>query len=255
MDSSEDAKFVTKNILKDDLASWYAGYATTVIRRHRVEESNIEVDDARWIMRSVFFATNKALVLTDEDSLAAEIPSQTSRVTAGERIARFAPAIYQYVLWFMVLFGSMMLMTGTIEEKSTKLVEVLLSNVDASQLMDGKITGSCVYVAHGSFSMAYFPLESQLFLVLRLFLRCYPRTWDSIFFSVIFNPIYVLNFVIFLFIGFVFYGYLFSAVGSVCTSIRDSQVLSAPVTIVLVVPIMLIVPLAMDPYPDHSLQH
>lgn len=245
VDTSTDAKFVTKNILKNDVASWYSNYATSAVRAKRVAATNVQEDDAQWIMQRVSFATNKAI---SPDDLAAgqdgvDRPS-TEEVTAGEQIARFAPAIYQYILWFMVFMGSMMLMTGTVEEKSTKLVEVLLSNADAGQLMDGKligITATLLTVVGVWISFIAVPVTLGLFALPQV------SFLDVDIIGAIFKPAYVVNFVIFLALGFVFFGYLFSAVGSACASIRDAQVFSTPITILLIVPVMLMVPLAMDP--------
>lgn len=244
VESSSEAKFVTKNILKNDVAAWYSNFATSVIRAKRVAAINVQEDDAQWIMQRVSFTTNKA-VSPDDLADGADLGQPvTEEVTAGEQIARFAPAVYQYILWFMVFMGSMMLMTGTVEEKSTKLVEVLLSNADAGQLMDGKllgITATLLTVIGVWTSFIALPLALGLF--------AFPQFsfLDIDIISAIFKPAYVVNFVIFLSLGFVFFGYLFSAVGSACASIRDAQVFSTPITIILIVPVMLMVPLAMDP--------
>lgn len=244
--TTENAKFVTKNFLKSDVAGWYGNYATQVVRRHRVEQANIPEADAQWVVQRVSFVTNRT-VTQDQTAASGREPGseiETESVSVDEVVTRFAPAVYQYVLWFMVFFGSVMLMTGTVEEKSTKLVEVLLSNADASQLMDGKLLGiaSTMLTVIGVW-LALIGVPVLLGAVaLPSFL---PFEIDII--GAVFKPVYVFNFIVFLVLGFMFFGYLFSAVGSVCTSIRDAQTLSAPVSVVLVIPVMLIVPLAMDP--------
>lgn len=244
--STENAKFVTKNFLKSDVAGWYEGFATQVVRRYRVEQANIPEADAQWVVQRVSFVTNKTVTQGQSSAEGGATGSEidTESVSVDEVVTRFAPAVYQYVLWFMVFFGSVMLMTGTVEEKSTKLVEVLLSNADASQLMDGKLLGiaSTMLTVIGVWLVLIGTPVLLGALALPAFL---PIEIDII--GAVFKPVYVFNFIVFLVLGFMFFGYLFSAVGSVCTSIRDAQTLSAPVSVVLVVPVMLIVPLAMDP--------
>ena len=59
--TTENAKFVTKNFLKSDVASWYGNYATQVVRRHRVEQANIPAADAQWVVQHVSFVTNRTV--------------------------------------------------------------------------------------------------------------------------------------------------------------------------------------------------
>ncbi|MCY3884689.1 MAG: ABC transporter permease [Gammaproteobacteria bacterium] len=244
--TSENARFVTKNFLKADVAGWYENFATNVVRRYRVAEANIPEADAQWVVQPVSFAMNKTVTQDQPTADGSESGSEieTESVSADAVISRFAPAVYQYVLWFMVFFGSVMLMTGTVEEKSTKLVEVLLSNADAGQLMDGKLLGiaATMLTVIGVWLVL---IGTPVLLGAVALPAVLPFEIDIV--GAVFKPVYVLNFIVFLVMGFMFFGYLFSAVGSVCTSIRDAQTLSAPISVVLIVPVMLIVPLAMDP--------
>lgn len=244
--TSENARFVTKNFLKGDIASWYENFATSVVRRHRVAQANIPEADAQWVVQRVAFKMNKTVAQEQPSHERADSDTgiETEDISTDEIISRFAPAVYQYILWFMVFFGSVMLMTGTVEEKSTKLVEVLLSNADASQLMDGKLLGIALTML--TVIGVWLVLIGTPVLLLASAIPTYlPFQIDII--GAVFKPEYIFNFFIFLVLGFMFFGYLFSAVGSVCNSIRDAQTLSAPVSVVLIVPVMLIVPLAMDP--------
>ena len=211
-------KFVTKNILKDDLSNWYERHVTNVVRRHRVDSVNIDEEDARWIMSWVNFQTNRAVDPGDQqdaaDSDAEDSDgSQIEEVTGLERIGRFVPALYQYVLWFTVFLCAQMLLQGTVEEKSSKLVEVLLSNTDADHLLEVKIVGilATVLTVVGVWVG---------FAAIPIFLSPMLSIIDPQIIGSVFNPVYVSNFVLYFVLGFLFYGYLFSAIGSCCSTIR-----------------------------------
>ncbi len=244
VNSYQGAQFVTSEILDtSDISDWYGSYANTVVQQKRSEIANIDAETAAWITQRVYFNPSKPIDGTDPDSAGSEEFSLLE--TAG----RFIPAIYQYVLWFMVLIGSTMLMTNTIEEKSSKLVEVLLSDMDANLLMDGKLLGSALILL--TVIGCWLTLPTLLFGFgggsLLLFNPTMAEIVNMELLGTIFKPIYLVNFVIFLVMGFAFYGYLLSAVGAVCENVRDAQVLSTPITLFLVVPMLLIVPLALNP--------
>ena len=252
--SNEGAKFVTKNILKDDLADWYENFATRVIQNKRFAESNISRETAVKLLQRASFRTSRAVapsVSTPRPSTSAGTPTSselTEEVTVWETVGEFAPAIYQYILWFLVFIGATILMTNTVEEKSTKLVEVLLSNLDPAQLMDGKLLGSALTLLT-VVGLWIFLLSLPMTLgsgALVVFAPQIGEFLSSGALNSIFNPLYVVNFVIFFILGFAFYGYALSAMGAVCSNIREAQLMSTPINLIIIVPLIFMVPIALD---------
>lgn len=253
--SSENAKFVTEKILKQDLANWYERFATRVIQNKKFAESNISRETAMWLLQRASFRTSRAIASSRDsrtDSTAGTASSAgeetTKEVTAWEAAGEFAPIVYQYILWFLVFIGATVLMTNTVEEKSTKLVEVLLSDLDPVELMDGKLLGSALTlltvvglwiflislpVMMGSGAVIAFLPQAEEFL-------------ESGVLNSIFNPLHVINFVIFFVLGFSFYGYSLSALGSVCSNIREAQMMATPINLIAIVPLILMFPIALD---------
>ena len=251
--SNENAKYVTENILKQDLANWYENFATRVIQNNKFAESDISRETAIWLLQRASFQTSKAIVpSTDASSRTSTTPSSTTEttkeVTVWEAVGEFAPAVYQYILWFLVFIGATILMTNTVEEKSTKLVEVLLSDLDSVQLMDGKLLGSALTLLT-VVGLWIFLISLPITLgssAIVVFLPQVGEFLESGALSLIFNPLYVINFVIFFVLGFAFYGYSLSALGSVCSNIREAQIMATPINIVAIVPLVLMIPIALD---------
>ena len=253
VNSNENAKFVTENILKQDLANWFESFATRVIQNKKFAESDISRETALWLLQRASFQTSKAVEpprdsagRTSSTPLAAG--DATKEVTVWETVGEFAPAVYQYILWFLVFIGATILMTNTVEEKSTKLVEVLLSDLDSVQLMDGKLLGSALTlltVVGLWISLISLPiiLGSN---VAASFLPQVGEFLQSGALSSIFNPLFVINFMIFFVLGFAFYGYSLSALGSVCSNVREAQMMATPINLVAIVPLVLMVPIALD---------
>ena len=63
-------------------------------------------------------------------------------VDTQDKVRQWAPVAFVYFLWIAVFTIAQMLLTNTIEEKSNRILEVLLSSVSPVQLMAGKIAAS-----------------------------------------------------------------------------------------------------------------
>src|SRR5262249_62112875 len=59
----------------------------------------------------------------------------------ADTLSQWAPVAFVYLLWISIFSITQMLLTNTVDEKSNKLVEVLLSSISPLDLMGGKILG------------------------------------------------------------------------------------------------------------------
>ena len=123
------------------------------------------------------------------------------------------------------------MLTTTVEEKSNRVIEVLLSAVSPMQLMGGKLVGHMgvaflamsLYLGLGLVVLASFSLFGLLDLTLILYL------------------------VIFFLIAFFTLGSLMMAVGSAVNDMREAQAMQAPLIIVVMLPWLLWMPILRDP--------
>src|SRR5262249_1877130 len=92
----------------------------------------------------------RGLTTEEAKSLQLEFTFKESSVTStGEEKAinraevagKWAPAGFVYALWIAGFTAAQMLLTNTVEEKSNRLIEVLLSSISPMQLMAGKVLG------------------------------------------------------------------------------------------------------------------
>ena len=123
------------------------------------------------------------------------------------------------------------MLTNTIEEKSTRVVEVLLSAVSPMELMTGKILGQmcvgfivlAIYAAMGAGAMISFAAIGLLDVRLLFFL------------------------VLFYFLAYPCIAALMGAIGAAVNDIREAQSLMTPVMLVIMVPWLLWLPITRDP--------
>ena len=163
------------------------------------------------------------------------VPSTT--VTAGGEkqtnpfINIFLPMACMGLLLMTSMTGAQYLLTTTVEEKSSRVVEVLLSAVSPMQLMTGKILGQmavgflmlAVYAGSGLVVLALYAMLNVMNLSLLVYLGVF----------------YVLSY--FLIASFM------AAVGSAVNEMREAQTLMAPAMLVIMIPWLLWFPITRDP--------
>ncbi|HSW39148.1 MAG TPA: ABC transporter permease [Acidobacteriota bacterium] len=141
------------------------------------------------------------------------------------------PIAFGLLLFLGVMGGGGQLLTTMVEEKSSRVVEVLLSAVTPMELMAGKLLGQmgagmlgmCVYLAMGIVMLSFYALLNML---------------D---YSLIF---YLLLFFI---ITYLVMGSLMMAAGAAVNDMKEAQGLLAPLTILFVIPWILWMPISADP--------
>lgn len=139
-----------------------------------------------------------------------------------ERSARIALATIAVVLLFMAIaFYGGFLLTGVVEEKSSRVVEVLLSRLRPTELLAGKVLGI------GLVGLAQFAVVAGAALVaLRVSgSTLVPMTTPS-----------TIGWVLFWFaLGYAFYSVLYAAAGSLVSRQEEAQSIQFPVTTLLFV--------------------
>ena len=130
------------------------------------------------------------------------------------------PMAFMILMFLGVMSGGQTMLTSMIEEKSTRVVEVLLSAVSPMELMAGKLIGGVaitlvmlgLYIAMGLVLLSTFSLFGLL------------------------DPWLIVYLAIFFLIGFFLFGSLMLAVGAAVNDMTEAQTLQMPLMLVLMVP-------------------
>ena len=162
------------------------------------------------------------------------------------------------IYMFIFMYGTMV-MRGVIEEKTSRIVEVIISSVKPFQLMMGKILGVALVgltqfalwilltIAIASFAELMFMDEGSMTTELN-------STQQSILLSELSNltgginlmQIFV-SFIFYFLAGYLMYSSLFAAVGSAVDAEADTQQFVLPITIPLILAFILIQPIIENP--------
>ena len=159
-----------------------------------------------------------------------EVTDSGERTSLGD-VRIFVSFGFMAILMMSVMIGGQYLLTTTVEEKSSRVVEVLLSALSPMQLMTGKILGQlCVglsilliYGSMGGGALIFFGLADLLGFLAVIYL------------------------IVFFLIAYVTVGALMAAIGSSVNDMREAQSLMAPVMMTLMMPYMLWFPISRDP--------
>lgn len=229
--TDEDFRFVSNNLTDRELLNWYARHATKVVRAKRLESENIDADVAEWINQPTEFSARQI----DETG-------QEEAVDSTDVVRQWAPVVFVYLLWISVLINTQMLLTNTIEEKSNKLIEVLLSSISPIVLMAGKILGIALT---GLTIIGSWLLMAIGFFVFLPKLIGLDIPLDVT--AVAVDPWFLGSFFVYFLLGYLLYAAILVGLGSVCNNLKEAQNLMLPVQLVQMLPILLMVPIGRDP--------
>ncbi|MCB9883458.1 MAG: ABC transporter permease [Planctomycetes bacterium] len=234
--SSPQFKYITtKEHLADrDLRGWFEDEATKLVRGHRTAMLGVNDADAKWL---------GADIRLDDSRMEG---GEEAEVSKSDLVGQFAPVVFVYLLWISVFTIANLLLTNTIEEKSNRLIEVLLSSVSPLQLMMGKILGLAATGLTMVGSWAFFAfLGIKLAPLLGENVAATIADWGLG--QIVTNPRYVASFLIYFVFGYLLYAALLVGIGSVCNSLKEAQNLMQPVVLLLIVPLLAMIPIAREP--------
>jgi ABC-type Na+ efflux pump permease subunit len=148
-----------------------------------------------------------------------------------EVLNRLIPMALMALLLMSVLMSGQYLLTTTIEEKSNRVVEVLLSAVSPMELMVGKILGQ--------FAVGL--------LVLALYLGVGLIGLLSFASLGLLDPKLIVALLVFYLLAYFTVGAFMAAVGSAVNELREAQGLMTPIMLILMIPWFLWMPISRDP--------
>ena len=132
--------------------------------------------------------------------------------------------VFIYYLTFLI-WGSA-IMTGVIEEKSSRIVEVLMSSVTPTEFMAGKVIGMGLV----AFTQLGIWAGSGLLLTLGGS-SAFPemaRLMGAV------DPALIVWFLVLFPIGYAMYSFLYAACGAMCNNVQEAQQAVMPVTLIVV---------------------
>ena len=166
----------------------------------------------------------------------------------GEREAGMvAGFVGAFMLYMVILLYGVQVMRAVLEEKTTRIVEIIISTVKPWQLMLGKILGvgavgltqlaiwMLCLVLLATVGLPYLVVARPELLEVKELLDLLPIGGGIVLFLAFFVT------------GYFLYSSLYAAVAAMCSSDEEAQQSQLPVTMLLIVPMMFLAPTMEDP--------
>lgn len=165
---------------------------------------------------------------------------EEAELNLKDRIETALPAALTYMLLVIIFGAGNLLLTNTIEERSNKIVEILLSSVTANQLMMGKLIG----IAAVGLTMP------TIFLVGGVAASLVSMEEAGVMTAAVETLLSTNLLVIYLFYflcAYMIFSMLFLAIGAVSNSLQDAQSYMGPVMLIVFAPLPLMLMVFQNP--------
>jgi len=201
----DEVQFYTENIAYDAMPDWLTATLNDEISKRRFASAGIEGEAALKLTAHMELATYGLVERGANGTV-----SEAKQV---DKIAAIGPPVFFLVLMFMtVMTSAQHLLNAIIEEKMSRICEVLLGSVSPFQLLMGKLIG----VSGVSVLLALIYFGGATFFVVQ------SGRWELL------HPGLMAWFILFLVCAALMFGAIFLALGSACVTISDAQSLLQP---------------------------
>ncbi|RME23691.1 MAG: ABC transporter permease, partial [Candidatus Zixiibacteriota bacterium] len=205
---------------------------TDLFSMQRLRESNINLP-----VDSILTLTSR-FDLPVEDTKAA---LGGGEVAIPFEIKYFAALVLVMLIYMMVIFYGQTLMRSVIEEKSSRIMEVLVSSASPFQMMMGKVLGM------GAAALTQVSIWVLLGAGVFVFSNAMSLELDPSISRIVSNPLIVVFFVLFLVGGYLLYSAIFALIGSIVNSDKEAQNFIFPVVMLLILSVMVGMSLVQNP--------
>ncbi|MEE9268873.1 MAG: ABC transporter permease [Candidatus Krumholzibacteria bacterium] len=229
-DVLEDGKvdYISKNVLNEDITRSLKSRLTPVVIKQRFAREGIDSDRIAALTRGVRFNEQK---ITKSGIL-------EEKEVAGDLIIA---VVFVMILYFMLISWGVAVQRSVIEEKSSRVIEVMLSSVEPRDLFIGKIFGL------GALGFTQIGIWSVIMLAIG-FSSSMMTAQIASFIQI--SPTEILYLGVYFVLGFLLYAAIFTIIGAVCSTEQDAQQLQIFAMLPLILPLMLM--FFVIEYPDST---
>jgi ABC-type Na+ efflux pump permease subunit len=221
-DTAAKLKYHTNTPTDMGLPRWIQGVVNSAVQQARFKSEGV---DALKVAKAMTPVETDTLGLVDRQavtpSTASGSPPKASVAQKVDFLRIFAPPIALVLVMFITVISTTpQLMQSVLEEKMSKISEVLLGSVSPFQLMLGKLVGN-VGVA---LLLAFLYLGTAYGVAMKYG------------YGDVASPGLLCATVLFIFLGVMLFGSLFMAIGAACSDMKDAQSLMFPVMMLAMLP-------------------
>ncbi len=207
--------YYSGNISDFDTNSYIKAAIRTVVSRQILIEKQIDPEIVNEATRDINFETIKVK------------KEGTAKSSAG---IEYMMSLFMLAILFSILMGyGQLIMRGVLEEKNSRIIEILISSTDTQHIFYGKIIG---------IGLAGLTQVAIWFLFAMALVGKFSIGLDSGILNFLTLEI-GLYFIVFFMLGFFMYAILFSIVGAAVNTDQEAQQFAAPISYLLIIPFVM----------------
>ena len=232
--------YYAKNITNFDIQGTFSGLISRIVTNKRLEDKGYAAHEVRDLMRGIrlteYAVTTKTEMVEGEKTSKVE-SQETAIVKLG------LTYVLTFSLYLFTLLYGASVMRSVLEEKTTRIVEVIISSIKPHQLLLGKIIGVCLvcltmFLIWGGCAVL---LLININPILGLFgIQELPLQFIEIT-DIIKStgPSAFIYFLIYFVSGFFLFSTIYAVAGAICNSEEEAQQVASPLVMMLIIPFML----------------
>ena len=159
----------------------------------------------------------------------------------AQLVGSYLPVAMAILLFIVSMMNASVLLQGVIEEKSSRMIEVLLSCATPRQILTGKLLGVIAV------SLVTILAWGLMLMALALFATDDAVTMIATGVAAVFDVHMLPLLIVYFLCQILIYGAIFLGIGSMANSLADAQALLGPTMIILILPNLLIGGIMRDP--------
>jgi len=197
----------------EPLPDWLRETANREIARQRFVKSGVDPD--------LVAKLNARVPLSSYGLVERQLDGKVATAKKTDAIATFVmPFVFLFLMFMSVMTGAQHLLNAIVEEKMSKISEVLVGSIEPFKLLMGKLIG----VAGVSLLLATIYFLGGTYAILQ------SGRWE------LFQPALIGWFYLFLICAVLMYGSIFLALGSACSDLKDAQSMMQPAILLIMLP-------------------
>ncbi len=230
-DSPGGVQFWASNLTDARLPNAIQNSINASIRQQAYAERGVDIQAVRDVQR-----TRLPVSRLDPAKAAGE-----EEVDMTDTFRQWAPIGFVYLIFISLMQSVQYLLSNTIEEKSNRIIEVLIASVTPNELMMGKLLGIGL---SGLTTVAAWIVS--FFVFIRLYQSVETALISQIL-DVLLSADLIPWFVFYYLAGYALYSGIFLAIGSLCNTLKEAQSLMMPLMMILIIPVIAMSFIAQDP--------
>jgi ABC-2 type transport system permease protein len=210
----------TQDALKDEIS--------TVVRQVRFRQAGIDPARVDALSRSVKLDTQK-------------VSASGSRAEGSLGAALLAIVLF-FILYISIIMWGQQVMQGVLEEKGSRVIEVVISCVTPFELMMGKLLGICLLgLTQLAIWLATMLVVTTPGLVAAMMVLPPGVSLPTL------SPVMLINFVLLFILGFLAYATLYAGIGASFNNLQEAQQAAGIAMMFVIIPVMVMYPVINDP--------